>query len=91
LKFQGVFLDLFQIIGFLGMICVVGAYLLLQLQIVSNKNLSFQIINLIGAILLIISLCIHFNLGSFLIEIFWIIITLFGIYKIYKKGRNNGN
>jgi putative permease len=91
LKFQGVFLDLFQIIGFLGMICVVGAYLLLQLQIVSNENLSFQIINLIGAILLIISLCIHFNLGSFLIEIFWIIITLFGIYKIYKKGRNNGN
>jgi len=84
-------LDLFQIIGFLGMICVVGAYLLLQLQIVSNENLSFQIINLIGAILLIISLCIHFNLGSFLIEIFWIIITLFGIYKIYKKGRNNGN
>ena len=84
-------MDLFQIIGFLGMICVVGAYLLLQLQIVSNKNLSFQIINLIGAILLIISLCIHFNLGSFLIEIFWIIITLFGIYKIYKKGRNNGN
>lgn len=84
-------MDLFQIIGFLGMICVVGAYLLLQLQIVSNENLSFQIINLIGAILLIISLCIHFNLGSFLIEIFWIIITLFGIYKIYKKGRNNGN
>lgn len=82
-------MDIFQLIGFLGMCCVVGAYLLLQLDKIKSDTISFQSINLVGAILLIISLLKHFNLGSFLIEIFWIIITLFGFYKIYKKRKNN--
>ncbi|MGP1484495.1 MAG: CBU_0592 family membrane protein [Campylobacter sp.] len=81
-------MDIFHIIGFLGMVCVVGAYLLLQIGRVGAQSLTFQLINLLGAILLIISLFVHFNLGSFLIEVFWIIITLYGIYKIYKKGTN---
>lgn len=81
-------MDIFQFIGFLGMLCIVGAYFLLQMGRLNSDKLSFQIINLIGAILLIISLCVHFNLGSFLIEIFWICITFYGIYKILMKGKN---
>lgn len=80
-------MDIFQFVGFLGMCCVVGAYALLQLGRMSSDNLAFQLINLIGAVLLIISLCVHFNLGSFLIEVFWIGITMIGIYKIYQKRR----
>jgi len=81
-------LDIFQIIGFLGMICIVYAYLLLQIGSYDSKSLKFQYINLIGAVLLLISLCVHFNLGSFIIEVFWIIITIFGIFKYYKEKRN---
>lgn len=80
-------MDFFQILGFVGMLFVVGAYFLLQIEKIASNSLSYQIINLIGAILLLISLCFHFNLGSFLIEIFWIFITLFGIYKITKDKR----
>lgn len=78
-------MDIFQIIGFLGMLCIVGAYFLLQLGKMNAENLAYQYINLAGAILLIISLLVHFNLGSFLIEVFWIFITIFGIFKIYKQ------
>jgi len=74
-------MDIFQIIGFIGMLFIVYAYFLLQASKVEHSSLKFQIINLIGAILLIISLLVHFNLGSFLIEVFWIIITLYGIIK----------
>lgn len=74
-------LDIFQIIGFIGMVCVVYAYFLLQINKIDQKSLKFQLINLVGAILLLISLCVHFNLGSFVIEVFWILITLYGIYK----------
>jgi predicted membrane protein len=74
-------MDIFQIIGFIGMLFIVYAYFLLQASKVKHNSLKFQIINLIGAILLIISLLVHFNLGSFLIEVFWIIITLYGIIK----------
>ena len=82
---QNTSFDIFQIIGFIGMICVVYAYFLLQIDKIDQKSLKFQLINLIGAILLLISLCVHFNLGSFIIEIFWIGITLYGMYKNKKK------
>ena len=78
-------MDIFQLIGLLGMICIVAAYFLLQIGRINSETLAYQTINLTGAILLIISLLEHFNLGSFLIEVFWIFITFFGFYKIYKK------
>jgi len=78
-------LDIFQIISFIGMLFVVVAYLLLQMDKLDRKSMSFQVLNLIGAILLLISLFVHFNLGSFIIEVFWIGITLYGIYKIIKE------
>ncbi|QCD52345.1 CBU_0592 family membrane protein [Campylobacter sp. RM16192] len=80
-------MDIFQFIGFLGMICIVLAYFFLQIGKMTSADLSYQFINLAGAILLIISLFVHFNLGSFLIEVFWIFITLYGIFKIYKDKR----
>ncbi len=78
-------MDIFQIIGFIGMLFVVYAYFLLQTHKVTTVTLRFQLLNLIGAILLIISLLVHFNLGSFLIEVFWISITLYGMWKNRKK------
>jgi predicted membrane protein len=80
-------MDIYQIIGFIGMIFIVYAYFLLQANKIDGKSYRFQIINLVGAILLLISLFVHFNLGSFIIEVFWIIITLYGIYNNV-KGNN---
>jgi predicted membrane protein len=74
-------MDIFQIIGFIGMLFIVYGYFLLQAHKVKHSSLKFQILNLIGAILLIISLLVHFNLGSFMIEVFWIIITIYGMIK----------
>ena len=82
-------LDIYQIIGFVGMIFIIYAYFLLQIGKYDSKSLQFQYINLIGAVLLLISLCVHFNLGSFIIEVFWILITLYGIIKHKKKANNN--
>ena len=81
-------MDIFQIIGFIGMLFIVYSYFLLQAHKVIHSSLKFQILNLIGAILLIISLLVHFNLGSFMIEVFWIIITIYGIIKnrVKKEG-----
>ena len=74
-------MDIFQIIGFVGMLFIVYAYFLPQTHKAEHDSLGFQFLNLIGAILLIISLLVHFNLGSFLIEVFWIVITLYGMAK----------
>ena len=75
-----------QALGYLGMICIVLAYY----KVTSPKGWSadsvkFNVVNLVGAVLLIISLCFHFNLGSFLIEIFWIIIAVRALYRRFKN------
>ncbi|XOB63312.1 CBU_0592 family membrane protein [Campylobacterota bacterium DY0563] len=80
-------MDIFQLIGFLGMVFVVVAYFLLQTEKKKITSWTYQVLNLIGAILLLISLFVHFNLGSFIIEIFWIIITILGMYKNLKGER----
>ena len=78
-------MDMYQWIGFAGALFIVWAYLILQMGKCTIDSMQYQVINLVGAILLIISLFVHFNFGSFMIEIFWIGITLYGIYKILKK------
>jgi predicted membrane protein len=71
-------------ISMVGMACVVFAYFSVERDWLDNKDVKFYLINLIGAILLLISLLINFNLGSFVIEIFWIIISIMGIMNHYK-------
>jgi len=71
-------------ISMIGMACVVLAYFAVERDWLDNKDVKFYVINLIGGILLLISLLINFNLGSFVIEIFWIIISMMGIVNHYK-------
>jgi hypothetical protein len=76
---------LFDIIGMAGTFLVVGSFFLLQLGKASPTSLRYNIMNLTGAILLLISLCYNFNLASFVIEIFWIAASLIGLYKYAKN------
>ncbi|UTJ07488.1 CBU_0592 family membrane protein [Arcobacter roscoffensis] len=81
-------MDIYQWIGFVGMAFVVFAYLLLQMDKYTIRSIQYQLLNLVGAILLLISLFVHFNLGSFIIEVFWIGITIYGIAKNIREKKN---
>lgn len=74
-------------IGMAGTALVVLAYFLLQLEKVSSNSLTYNVMNLSGAVFLLISLCFTFNLASFVIELFWIGASLIGLWKLY-RGRN---
>ena len=69
-------------IGIAGVACVLGAYLLLQLEKVKGDGLGYLLLNLTGASLLIVSLMVTFNLASFIIEICWLAISMFGLGKL---------
>ncbi|MBB1294230.1 hypothetical protein H5154_14330 [Pseudoalteromonas sp. SR44-5] len=75
---------LFDIVGMTGTFLVVGAFFMLQLGKATPTGLLYNMMNLSGAILLLISLCYNFNLASFVIEIFWIAASLIGLYKYLK-------
>ena len=74
-----------DIIGMMGTILVVFAFFLIQTDKIDPKSLNYNLLNLVGAILLLISLCINFNLASFVIEIFWIIASVVGLVNYYKR------
>ncbi|MBE0353255.1 hypothetical protein PLIP_b0824 [Pseudoalteromonas lipolytica LMEB 39] len=61
---------------------------MLQLNKASPTGLVYNMMNLTGAVLLLISLCYNFNLASFVIEIFWIAASLIGLYKYLKTKRS---
>lgn len=74
-----------DIIGMIGTVLVCGAYIFLQTNKMDAKGLAFNLVNLFGAILLLISLLVNFNLASFVIELFWIGASLIGLYNFYQR------
>ena len=74
-------MEWFDIVGVTGALLIVTAYFLLQTEKISNQSPSFSIINALGALLLLISLCFEFNLAAFFIEFFWLLISVYGVWK----------
>ena len=73
--------DIHDVIGIIGVFFILTSYVLLQLEKLKAKSLLYSITNLFGAILILFSLFYNWNLASVIIEIFWILISLFGIGK----------
>ena len=66
-------------VGSLGVLIIVAAYLWLQIGRIAGQNVVFSGANLLGSILILVSLYFNFNFSAVLIEIFWIVISLFGL------------
>ena len=72
----------FDLVGTIGVLLMVVAYLLLQLEKLSGAAVSYLLLNAVGAVLVIISLMFRFNLSGFLMEAFWLLISLYGLTKV---------
>jgi len=68
-------------VGLVGVVLLLSAYGLLSVNKLSAKQISYQLLNLSGAVLILFSLMFHWNTASVLIEIAWITISLVGIYR----------
>jgi len=81
-------LSLTDLIGIFGVVLIVIAYILLQVEKMDARDLSFSLLNAIGALLIIVSLMFDWNLASFLMEFIWLMISLYGILKYFKVRKN---
>ena len=73
-------IDIFSLIGFIGTACIIGAYAYLTFKDEPNLYLLHGT-NLTGAALLTISLLVHTNWPSLVLEGFWAAIAIFGLAK----------
>jgi hypothetical protein len=78
---------LFDLAGFIGVLLIVVAYLLLQLDKLPSSSPRYSLLNAAGALLIIVSLIFAFNLSAFIVEAFWFLISLLGLWRslVYRK------
>ena len=63
------------------------SYLLLQLDRIVSEDLVFSVLKAVGAAMILYSLAFDFNLAAVVIEGFWVLISIIGIWKYY-RGRH---
>ena len=76
--------DAADIIGIIGSALFIAAFAYANAARSLNK-LHFNALNLVGAILLIYSLSVHFNLASMVLEIAWGNIAFWGLVMAVRR------
>ena len=71
-------------LGNVGVVVLMVTYLMLQLNKLSSDALAYSLFNAIGASLIVVSLLYDFNLSALLMEVFWVLISLLGIYRYFR-------
>lgn len=72
-------------IGLTGVALLIVTYALLQLDKIDPKGFWYSFNNLMVAILVTVSLVYTPNLASIVIEIFWFLISLYGVVMFFKR------
>ena len=70
-----------NVLGLTGTACFLIAYFMLQKQKWSYNSYSYLGMNLAGALLLMASLMIDWNLPAFVLEAAWGLISMWGLLK----------
>ena len=74
-----------DLIGFSGVALLIVTYAMLQLDKIDPKGFWYSFNNMIVAILVTFSLLVTMNKASMVIEVFWFIISVYGIVMYFKR------
>ena len=67
-----------DVIGAMGVALIVGSYFLLQTGWF-RAGFRYSVANALGAAMILYSLVFNFNLAAFMVEAFWLAISIYGI------------
>lgn len=77
--------------GYIGVLLVLSAYLLLQAHKLHGNGLVYQLMNVLGAIGVMLSLLFGvFNASAFFMQLAWLLIGVYGIarrVRVRREGR----
>ena len=74
-----------DVVGSLGVAVIILTYVLLQTGRLRSDALAYSLFNAAGASCIIVSLIYNFNFAAFVVEFFWVFISLYGIAKYFLK------
>jgi hypothetical protein len=67
------------IVGLIGMLLVLLAYFLLQVRTLHGNGVVYLLMNAVGSAMIIVSLIYAPNLPSLVLEIVWLLISIYGL------------
>ena len=79
--------DAANIVGLVGSLIFIAAFAYANAAQQFDK-LWFNLANLIGAVLLLWSLSVHFNLAAFVLEVAWAVIAVIGLIGAVRQRRS---
>ena len=79
---------LLEATGIIAMLLILGAYMLLSLGKMKADDKSYQLANLLGAILFIVYLAIKEAWASVALNVVWAIVAAFTLIKIFRKSED---
>ena len=81
-------IDVHDVIGALGVTLIVATYLALQAGRLET-GFRYSLLNGVGAAMILYSLIFDFNLAAFLVEAFWLAISIYGIWRSLRTARRD--
>jgi hypothetical protein len=72
-------LDAYRAIGLLGAALFIGSYFATQQRWLNSDDWRYPAINLVAAVLVMVSLFAEWNLPSVVLEFFWAAISVYGL------------
>ncbi len=79
-------LDAFRAIGLVGVGFILVAYFANQQRWLRSEDWRFPAANLVGSLLIMVSLYAEWNLPSVVIEVFWVAISVYGLVNRPRPG-----
>lgn len=73
--------------GLIGVAVILFAYVLLQVGRLRGDALPHQLLNAVGALLILLSLLYAFNLSAFLMELAWLVVSIYGMVRGHRHRR----
>ena len=74
-----------NLVGMVGVALILVSYLLLQTGRMRASEPRYSLANAAGAALVLISLMYEFNLSAAIIESFWLLISLLGLWRALRQ------
>jgi hypothetical protein len=80
-------LPIYELAGFVGAAIIVVAYFAMQQRWLSALDWRFPAANIVGSLLILVSLWFEWNFPSVVIEVFWALISFLGLLRSLAERR----
>ena len=77
----------YDLVGFIGTLMILGAFFLLQAGKMAGDSVAYQLLNLVGAAAILVTLLGKFNLAVFVLESAWVLVSAYGLWRGRKGGK----